>query len=278
MCAWAAWAACAAPAARPPQAIANASSVADGATGPFTPRPPAGPYRSIADWCSDLARRSNDVARAEWEKEAGDDANVDGYVYESDPSLGCVAAYAPMVTSGPTRVGPSGGAITAAELVPMHGGNGKGWSTGCALVLHTGDRLWAAEDVMPCLPSPDEEGSVYQTIAVDELAWDDRIDRAPHGEAVGKELVLTVSSVRETGSMYIDAHEQEEIVCGVGASGTPRCTPEIPITGYMSPAVIHYQPTIDRDGTLRFRGDLHAADFEGQDAATYSRAHPLRFP
>ena len=253
---------CAAPA-RPTRPIANASAPPALPTGAYTTRTPAGPYRSIQDWCADLARRDHVAARAEYVNEVGDDEG-----YEDDPSYGCLAPYTPIVTAGATSIAGSG-AIAGAELVPT---SSLERSSGCALVLHAGDRIYAIEDATECLPPPGVD-TIYHSIEI-ELAWRDLV-----AEGSGPELVLSISSTRDTASsMYGDRMARSMFVCGAGPSRQPRCTPEIPIATHDPSFLIDYRPAIARDGTLRFAVDDHGGGGLDPESDEYDRTYVLRFP
>ncbi len=249
--------------AQPARTIANASSAREEPPGAYDARTPAGPYRSIADWCADLVRRDHAAARAEYVKEVGDDEG-----YEDDPSYGCRAPYAPIVTRGATSL-TGGGAIAKAELVPT---SSLARPSGCALVLRVDDRIYAIEDATACLPPPGED-TIYHSIEI-ELAWRELV-----AEGVGPELVLSISSTRDTASsLYGDRLARSMYVCGAGPSRAVRCSPEIPIAMHDPAFLIDYRPAIARDGTLRFAVDDHGGGGLDPESDEYDRTYVLRFP
>jgi hypothetical protein len=254
--------ACAA-SARPARPLVNAPPPREAPAGAYGTRTPAGPYRSMADWCADLARRDHADARTEYVKEVGDDEG-----YEDDPSYGCRAPYTPLVTRGATSIA-GDGAIARAELVPT---SSLALEHGCAVLLHVDDRIFAIEDATACLPPPDEN-SIYHEIAL-ELAWRDLV-----AEGVGPELVISISTTRDTASsLYGDRSTRSMYVCGAGASRRARCTPEIPIAMHDPAFLIDYRPAIGRDGTLRFAVDDHGGGGLDLDDDSYDRSYTLRFP
>lgn len=240
-------------------------------TGPFAPHALAGPYDTIAAWCADLAQRMVAKQRAAWKTDGGTD---DDFVV-SDDKFGCLD-HRPIVTTGATQIGASGGLLTAAELLPFQETEDPNYGPECALVLHAGAAIWVDEaDVTRCLPRAGAH-TIFKYVDVEKLAWSDVIDGAP-----GRELVLVVSSRRATAQMgdATDITRRDQIVCGVGASRIPRCTPGIPmhVQSYVSDR--EYGPTISRHGVLRFTVEDHGYEmFDDEEEAKYRRSHVLQFP
>jgi hypothetical protein len=233
--------------AAPPAPIGNtqpSTRTTRHASGPFAPRPLAGPFRSIADWCAQIPPPK------------------DG----EDPTT-CLPTYAPLVTRGPTR-------IDRAELVPFAERAIAGPT--CALAIQREGQYWIdTETELACLPWPGHH-SIYITIAVEELAWRDVIRSAPSGEAIGPELVLAVASHRHTATINVDVSFSNEIVCGVGTSEHVACTPPIPMTSETVIGNILFHPAIASDGTLSFDVDDPEASLSSYD--DYRRSYPLVFP
>jgi hypothetical protein len=169
---------------------------------------------------------------------------------------------AAFVTRGPTRA-------RGVALVPMRRSTDDGDPDvdTCALLLTAGDRVWIDEGAMPCLPA-----DRYLEVTVDTLAWRDLIDAAQ-----GPELVLQVTTSRDTASLGVRMVETSMIVCGTGVSGAPSCTPWIPIETYGGPVHVEYHPAIARDGTLRFDVDDQSDTTDPDWIATLARPHTVRF-
>jgi hypothetical protein len=236
--------ACAAPAPRTP--LANTAPAPPLPEDTFSTRELAGPYRTLDDYCADATRRARE--------KLGD--------REPEMPLGCQKAVA-FVDEGPEHAG-------TASLVPFRYDDG-GFGTRCALVIPIGDKLWADDDAMPC--RPDDGGSGYDRITVEQLEWREVVAEAP-----GPELELGVMLERTTAG---NGHIVEEYLttCGIGASGRPRCTPAIPVSlDAMSAFQSH--PHIARDGTLTFALDLTRDEgtVDEDYLADFRRSYALRFP
>jgi hypothetical protein len=143
-------------------------------------------------------------------------------------------------------------------------------------VIHVGASVWAAEKAFYCRAP--NLGKTFETINIDELVWRDVIDRAPEGTAIGPELVVTTSYDRHTLDRMI-ASGQDMIVCGIGDSGKPRCTPAIPMS-HESLSSIVTSPTISRTGKLQFAPEItHDEGTIGDDyLAKLRQVHQLDFP
>jgi hypothetical protein len=211
-------------------------------TGPFAPRPLAGPFRSVAEWCAKLP--------------AADD---------EDPRSGCLDPYEPIISRGAAR-------IAGAELVPFADRNIMGPS--CAIAIHRGGAIWIDDTLeVPCLPPPGRQ-SVMISVDIKDFAWRDVIRNVPD-EAIDRELVLAYAVHRHTATDGVDVFGQDEIVCGTGASEHPACTPPIPmISQGLSTTAFH--PAIASDGTLSFHVD--DPDDSLSDADDYRQTYPLVFP
>jgi hypothetical protein len=215
--------------------IANRSHAPRAVTpGPFAPVELVGPFASVDAYCADAARRANDA----WRAESGE---------PPEEPLGCVRD-AKVADFGPTLAGPSGGLMTAAELVVVDTAHDVNWGPECSIVIHVGGRVWAAEKAFAC--RVEGLGHTFEWIVIDEMAWHDVIDRAPEGTAIGAELVVKMTFTRYTGGGVM-ATGQDMVVCGIGASGKPRCTPAIPMR-LEALSTVETSATISRTGMLRF--------------------------
>jgi hypothetical protein len=230
--------------------------------GPFAPVELVGPFASVDAYCADAARRANDA----WIAEAGE---------PPEEPFGCVYD-AEVADSGRIRIDRSGGPMTAAELVVVDTSHNVAWGPDCSIVIHVGDRVWAAEKAFSCRMA--KFGRTFESIVVDELAWHDVIDRAPEGTAIGPELVVKVSSVRHTAGRDTVGH-QDMVVCGIGDSGRPRCTPQIPMIHDAMSSVVT-SPTISRTGMLRFAPRIthDEGTIDDEYMAKLRVTHQLDFP
>ena len=243
--------------------VANRSHAPRAVTpGPFAPVELVGPFASVDAYCVDVARRANDA----WRVEAGE---------PPEEPFGCIRD-AKVADRGPIQIGPSGGPMTAAELVVVDTTHDTNWGPDCSIVVHVTDRVWAAEKAFSCRMTG--LGMTFDWIVVDELAWHDVIDRAPEGTAIGPELVVKTSFVRVTAG-GVPASGQDMVVCGIGDSGKPRCTPQIPVI-HESLSRVETSPTISRTGVLRFAPKItHDEGTLGDDyLAKLHKTHQLDFP
>jgi hypothetical protein len=190
---------------------------------PYTPHPLAGPFSSVAGWCTALAARVDETTGVHWT---------------------CVPMYEHLVSSGPTRAG-------SAQLVPIVPDTG-GATPICVLVVPHGHQLWADEaSELPCMPPPGHKSNV-RAVEIEELAWRDVIASVP-----GNELVLRYAIDR--ANVDGDDVTRAMILCGAGASGKPRCTSSIPVESDYDWAT-QYHPTISAGGLLRFKIVSHYAE------------------
>jgi hypothetical protein len=247
----------------PATPVANRSHAPRAVTpGPFAPVELVGPFASVDAYCADAARRANDAWRAEARE-------------PPEEPLGCVRD-AKVADFGPTLAGPSGGVMTAAELVVVDASHDTIWGPECSIIVHAVDSVWAAENAFPCRMA--NLGTTFEWIVIDELAWHDVIDRAPAGTAIGPELVVKMSFTRYTGGGVM-ATGQDMVVCGIGASGKPRCTPQIPMRLEALSTVVTLA-TISRTGTLRFapRITRDEGTIDDDYMAKLRVTHQLDFP
>jgi hypothetical protein len=221
--------------------------------GPYAPDKLRGPYRTRLEWCTDLVKHRLRLI-------------------EGGPGGGCLG-HVPIVSSGPTRVTASRG-ILAAELVAVGEGDLL-WGPRCALVLQTAAGLFAYEDLkIRCLA---DQPNIVRSVAVEELAFRDVVTTRVN-EALGDELVLRATVVRSTPGSG-DITTTTMFVCGMGASGTPRCTPGIPVHEVGVVSTIDYRPTIAPTGMLQFDvADSEGALEDSADAAAFADRYLLRFP
>jgi hypothetical protein len=225
--------------------------------GPYATLALRGPFRSREAWCADLAARLQSTSG------------------EPDHALGC-ATHAPIVTRGPTTLTASSG-ITLAEIVAFDDGD-RLWGPKCALTLRVAAGWFVAENLVYCLAAKDNP-SIVGTVAIEELAWHELIVR--EGESLGAELVVRASVIRATpGSGNVTTTDM--FVCGIGATGVPRCTPAIPVHHVGVVSNVKFHPAIDSRGLLRFEledvNETLLIEEAEANMAAFSRAHSLRFP
>jgi hypothetical protein len=243
--------------------VANRSHASGAVTpGPFAPVELVGPFSSVDAYCEDAGRR----ATAAWRELASE---------PPDEPFGCVRD-AKVADKGPIRIGPSGGPMTAAELVVVDTAHDVNWGPDCSIVVHAGGRVWAAEKAFSC--RVEGLGRTFEWIVVDELAWHDVIDRAPEGTAIGPELVVKMTFLRVGGGGVV-ASGQDMVVCGIGDSGKPRCTPQIPVIHEALSSVVT-SPTISRTGVLRFAPRIthDEGTIDDEYMAKLRVTHQLDFP
>jgi hypothetical protein len=166
--------------------------------------------------------------------------------------------------------------MTGAQIIAVDRGLDRAWGPDSTIVIHTRGQFWAAENMFTCRTADLRAG--FDDIEIDEIAWRDIIDRVPEGMAIGPELIVTTSYVRNTGG-GVTVYAEDMIVCGIGASGRPRCTPRIPVSLTALSAFV-ISPTISRTGLLRFA--LRVTHDEGTIDDDYlsklRRTYQLDFP
>ncbi|MSP60968.1 MAG: tetratricopeptide repeat protein [Myxococcales bacterium] len=225
---------------------------------PLVPQPANGPFPSLTAWCDDLVKRPGRAARCRAEERP--------------------AAFGPVVLATPAPP------FLEARLVAA----GEGAEGYCHLALRTASGFWVVEEVLPC----GAPGSFVQSL-----------DFSTHGSGNATRITLRLllasdnhdcSAAEGEGGVHADRRSCEErlVVCGVGPSGVPNCTPPMLIAESDScgaagqgvrkeapprPSAWDWEatPTLRSDGMLTFTS-------AGPKPTSATRrlvgAHRLRFP
>jgi hypothetical protein len=166
------------------------------AQGPLSPAPLPGPFADLGDWCEAQNQRSPD-------------------------SLVTCDATRSGLAAGPDRIGSPPRPLAEVRLVAMTGALDD---VTCLLALRTAAGWWI-HDGIPC-ETPTPGGRDW---AAGLALADDTASRTPR--IVGRFLLSYTRDEEVADDEDAGGHQCEEVVvvCGVGRSGRPSCTPNLTV-------------------------------------------------
>lgn len=182
---------------------ANSGGPAPVSHDPFAPRAMAGPYGSLADFCA--------------KQEAAAD---------EDEKLRCVPDPGGP-KSGPTHLADAGPFRTVVVFATYSDDTAP--YTSCNLAVEMGAGWYVDADAFPChvVHMEGMDDTSVAKLDVEPLVGD-------HDLVVGisDDMEMNVSSATSPNAGTYGRTEESFLVCAIGASGVPSCTPEIPTVTY----------------------------------------------